>query len=290
MSVWYSAHITLFQTTAVYAILALSFQVVLRSGVFSFASVGFFGIGAYAAADLSTHGIGGIPTMLIVIAAMCGRWVRHVGAADQTARPVPRHGDLRLRPDPRRGGQQRRQPDRRGCRDLRCSPAVGTNELYIVAVLCLLLISQLERRSLGRSISVIRLDEQLARSMGVEVRRQRDFIFALSAALGGLAGVLYTFTYSTVAPGGFGFSLITLALTMAIVGGVVSWRGSLIGAILVVWFPQVFSFVGQYKQIVYGVLVILVVVYEPNGIVGLWRRGVKGVAWLWHRSGRDRQA
>ncbi len=284
MSVWYSAHITLFQTTAVYAILALSFQVVLRSGVFSFASVGFFGIGAYAAADLSNHGIGGIPIMLIVIAACAaGGYAMSVPltklrglylgmatfAFDQILVVVANNGGSLT------GG---------AVGIFGVPQAVGTNELYIVAVLCLLLISQLERRSLGRSISVIRLDEQLARSMGVEVRRQRDFIFALSSALGGLAGVLYTFTYSTVAPGGFGFSLITLALTMAIVGGVVSWRGSVIGAILVVWFPQVFSFVGQYKQIVYGVLVILVVVYEPNGIVGLWRRGVKGVAWLWHRS------
>jgi len=64
-------------------------------------------------------------------------------------------------------------------------------------------VSQLERRSIGRSISVLRVDEQLARSMGVEVNRQRNFIFALSAALGGLAGVLNTFNFSTIAPGGF---------------------------------------------------------------------------------------
>jgi branched-chain amino acid transport system permease protein len=283
MSMWYNAHITLFQTVAIYTILALSFQVVLRSGVFSFASVGFYGIGAYATANLSSHGFGGIPVMLIVIAgcALGGYGLSlpltrlrglYLGMAtfafDQIVQVAANNGGSLT------GGAV-------GLFGVPLS--VSTNELYVVALICIVLVSQLERRSLGRSITVLRVDEQLARSMGVEVNRHRNFIFALSAALGGLAGVLNTYTYSSIAPAGFGFDLITVGLTMAIVGGVISWRGSVIGAVLIVWFPEVFSFVGKYKEIVYGALVILVVVYEPNGILGLLFRLGRGVSGLRRR-------
>jgi branched-chain amino acid transport system permease protein len=281
MSLWYNTHMTLLQTTAIYTVLALSFQVVLRSGVFSFASVGFYGIGAYAAANLSHHGVGGIPTMLIVVVTsgavgyamsiplsrLRGLYLGMVTFAfDQILLVVANNGGSTT------GGPV-------GLFGIPLD--VTTGELAIVAVICVLLVSQLERRSLGRSISVLRADEQLARSMGIEVLRQRNFIFAFSAALGGLAGVLNAFTFSTIAPGGFSFDLIVAGLTMAVVGGISSWRGAVIGAIIVVWFPQVFSFVGSYKSIVYGVMVILVVAYEPDGLLGLVRRGGRGLAQLW---------
>jgi branched-chain amino acid transport system permease protein len=280
VNAWYSAHVVLFQTTAIYAVLALSFQVVLRSGVFSFASVGFFGIGAYVSANLAKHGVSGVLSMIIVFVgsaifgyALSLPLVRLRGlylgmvtfAFDQILIVVANNGGTYT------GGPV-------GLFGIPFD--VSTLELFIVAAICLLLVSQLERRSIGRSISVLRVDEQLARSMGVEVNRQRNFIFALSAALGGLAGVLNTFNFSTIAPGGFGFDLIVAGLTMAVVGGIGSWLGAVIGALIVVWFPQVFTFVGSYKAIVYGVLVILVVAYEPGGVLGLLQRGVRAIAAL----------
>ncbi len=286
MSMWYDAHVVLFQTTAIYAVLALSFQVVLKSGVFSFASVGFFGIGAYVAANLTKHGVGGILSMVIVVvgSAVLGYLLSlplirlrglYLGmvtfAFDQILVVVANNGGTLT------GGPV-------GLFGIPFD--VSTIELFIVAAVCVLLVSQLERRSIGRSISVLRVDEQLAHSMGIEVHRQRNFIFALSAALGGLAGVLNTLTFSTIAPGGFGFDLIVAGLTMAVVGGIGSWLGAVIGALIVVWFPQVFTFVGSYKAIVYGVLVILVVAYEPNGVLGLLGRGWRGLARLYRRYGR----
>jgi branched-chain amino acid transport system permease protein len=70
VNIWYEAHATLFQTTAIYVLLALSFQVVLKSGIFSFFSVGAFGIGAYTAANLATRGVPLIVTLLIVVVTM----------------------------------------------------------------------------------------------------------------------------------------------------------------------------------------------------------------------------
>jgi branched-chain amino acid transport system permease protein len=146
---------------------------------------------------------------------------------------------------------------------------VSTPELFVIVAVAALLISQVERRGLGRALRVISIDEQLARTMGIEINRQRAFIFALSSALGALAGALNTVRTSSVAPTGFGYGLIVLGLTMAVFGGVGSWTGAIIGAVVVTWFPEVFGFVGNYRSVVYGILLILVVVFEPSGVLGL---------------------
>jgi len=284
MTLWYDAHASLFQTTAIYVVLALSFQVVLRSGVFSFASVGFFGAGAYVSANLAKSGVPGVAAMIIVVLGsglagyllsmplvrLRGLYLGMVTFAfDQILVVIADNGGSFT------GGTV----------GLFGIPLlVSTGELFIVAAIAVLLISQLERRSQGRAIETLRVDEMLARSIGVQVRKERDFIFALSAALGGLAGAMNTLNFSTIAPGGFGFALIVTGLTMAVVGGVRSWQGAVIGAVIVAWFPQVFSFVGGYRTIVYGVLVILVVAYEPNGVLGLLSRLVHLVQRLSGRS------
>ena len=278
MTSFYVSHQVLFQTTAIYVVLALSFQVVLRTGVFSFASVGFFGIGAYAAANLVIHGVPGVAALFVVVIGcyalgyiLALPFVRLRGlylgmvtfAFDQIVLVVANNGGTLT------GGPV-------GLFGVPVESTTG--ELFIIAAIVVVLMSQLERRSIGRTFEAIRTDENLARSMGIETVRNRNFIFALSAALGGLAGVMDVYNFSTFAPTGFGFDLIVAGLTMAVVGGVDSWLGAAIGAIFVVWFPSIATFAtGMWKSIIYGILVILVVSYEPGGVFGLGRRGVR---WL----------
>jgi branched-chain amino acid transport system permease protein len=271
MSIWYEAHATLFQTTAIYTLLALSFQVVLRSGIFSFASVGAFGVGAYAVANLTKDGVPAAAALVIIAVAMAGvgyllsfPLMRLRGlylgmatfALDQIVVVVATNGGSLTG----------------GAVGLFGIPLdVSTLELVILAVVGILLVSQLERRSVGRAIEVLRTDQRLARSLGVEVGAYRKLIFALSTALGAIAGALNALNFSTIAPGGFGFSLIVAGLTMAVVGGSSSWLGAVLGAIFVVWFPEWFASIGKYQSIIYGVLVILVVAYQPDGILGIIR-------------------
>jgi branched-chain amino acid transport system permease protein len=288
MSGFYSSHVTLFQQTAIFVILALSFQVVLRSGVFSFASVGFYGIGAYATANLAKHGW---PTAAVVLTVVVATAL--VGYA--LSLPLIRLRGLYLGMVTfafdeilvvvaNNGGKLTGGP----IGLFGVSLTISTGALFALAIVAALLLSQLERRRLGRSLEMLRVDEQLARAMGVDVTRQRNFIFALSAALGSLAGVLNTITTSSIAPTGFGFDLIVAGLTMAVVGGVASWRGAVLGALIVVWFPEVFGFAGAYKAIVYGVLVILVVAFEPDGLLGIIRSAVGGIRSVRPRSRKGR--
>jgi len=269
VSGFYASHLTLIQQTAVVAVLAMSFQVVLRSGVFSFASAGFYVVGAYALANMSKAGWPLLPALIVIVI---------IGAAGGYLLSIP---FVRLRglylamvtfawaeilvvvAD--NGGSLTGGP----VGMFGVTLGVSTPELFVIVAVAALLISQVERRGLGRALRVISIDEQLARTMGIEINRQRAFIFALSSALGALAGALNTVRTSSVAPTGFGYGLIVLGLTMAVFGGVGSWTGAIIGAVVVTWFPEVFGFVGNYRSVVYGILLILVVVFEPSGVLGL---------------------
>lgn len=266
---FYLSYITTFQQMTIMVLLALSFQVVLRTGVFSFASIGFWGIGAYAVADMAKAGI---PNSLNLVVVALGAALIGYGMSYPLIRlrglylgMVTIAFDLILAVVATNGGSITG-----GVLGLFGLPlAVPTIFLFLIAGLAALLVSQLERRGLGRSLQALHVDEQLARSLGGEVFRQRAFIFALSATLGAMAGALNTITTSTVGPSGFGFNLIVTGLAMAIVGGVGSWAGAVIGAVFVAWFPIVFAFVGSYQSVVYGALMILVVVFEPAGAFGL---------------------
>lgn len=280
---WFQVHQVLIQQSAIFVLMAMSFQVVLRSGVFSFASVGFFAIGAYTVANLVLHGMGTPASLTIAtlgafamgylmslpLVRLRGLYLGMVTFAfDQIVVVVGNNG----------GGLTG------GPVGLYGVPLdVNTADVLVAAVIGIVLVSQLERRSLGRSFEALRTDENLARTLGVEVNRRRNFVFALSAALGGLAGGLYVLAFSTIAPVSFGFGLLVSALTMAVIGGVGSWVGATIGAIFVTWFPDLFHFVGTWKSLVYGVLIIVVVVYEPFGLLGFLQRLVRAAGRLIRR-------
>ena len=89
----------------------------------------------------------------------------------------------------------------------------------------------------------------------------------------GRAIMLKVLTFTVITPESFGFDLIITALTMAVVGGVGSWVGSVVGAIVVTWFPIAFPFLqGGFRQIVFGVVVVAVMVFEPDGLLGVVAR------------------
>jgi branched-chain amino acid transport system permease protein len=275
---FFDSHLVLFQTTAIYIILALSFQVVLKTGLFSFASVGFFGIGGYLGSKLRIEGVPTVSTLLITIvvsaaigyllalpfAKLRGLYLGMVTVAfDQVMLIVANNGGSYTG----------------GAIGLFGVPfGLSTGEMFIVAAICVLLCSQLERGILGRSLEAIRTDENLAKSVGFAVLRDRNFIFSLSAALGGLAGALSAMNFASFSTNAFTFELVITGLTMAVVGGVGSWVGAVIGAVFVVWFPEVATFVdATWRAIIYGVLIIVAVTYEPGGVFGLLRRGVRAV-------------
>jgi branched-chain amino acid transport system permease protein len=264
----------LFQQTLVYMILAISLQVVLRCGVVSLASIGFFTLGSYASAIAIKHNwppVLIIPVVVIAaglvgyafgkpLAKLRGLYLAMATLAFDLVIPV-----LLINGGKFTGGAL----------GLYAIPLeITTGTLAVIVLVVVLAVSQIERGWMGRASLALRSDENLARSMGVRVTRERYLAFAISAALGGLAGALSAMLFRAVSPSSGGFALITLGLTMAIIGGRDSWVGAVVGAYIVTWVPEWLRFVGPWRSLVFGLVLVGVMMFFPDGLLGAVRRTI----------------
>jgi branched-chain amino acid transport system permease protein len=141
----------------------------------------------------------------------------------------------------------------------------------------------------GRALQTLRDSEVAAAVMGVNVRDYKAKAFLVSSMYAGLAGVLYALSIGSVAPESFGLVLSVQFLAMIVLGGLGSVTGSILGATFVSALPLVFQeYAGSLPFIVdageqgivasqaaaflYGLAIVLVVLFEPGGLAGLARR------------------
>ena len=126
---------------------------------------------------------------------------------------------------------------------------------------------------LGRAMRAVRDNELAAGVVGIDVFRTKVAAFALCAVLGGLAGGLFAGGFSYVSPDQFSFAESVVFLTMSLLGGVASPIGSAIGTGLLILIPEWLRFLksvpGLYLAI-YGLSVILIIRYMPDGIWGFF--------------------
>lgn len=146
----------------------------------------------------------------------------------------------------------------------------------IVMVLCAWGAWRLRSTRLGRAMQAVRDNEIAAGTTGVDVFRTKVIAFAISALLGGVGGGLFAGAFSYVSPDQFSFAESIVLLTMALLGGVRSPFGALLGTGLLVLLPEWLRFLKQVYLAVYGAAVILIMVFLPEGIWGYlaarWRR------------------
>jgi branched-chain amino acid transport system permease protein len=151
-----------------------------------------------------------------------------------------------------------------------------SGQAYLALVVAILAISgylvwRLPSTRLGRAMRAVRDNELAASSSGIDIFRTKLIAFALAALLGGLGGGLFAGGFSYISPDQFAFSDSIVMLTMALLGGVSSPIGSAIGTGLLILIPEWLRFLksvpGLYLAI-YGVFVILIVVFMPDGIWG----------------------
>jgi len=281
---WFSDNESLIQTILIYALLAFSIQVALRSGVFSLAGIGFYAIGSYVAAVLvGDHGVPTVPAIAVGV-ALCGvlgwllAWLlvrlRDLYLAMATVAFDLMVGVVALNWDGVTGGAL----------GLFGVPiTVTTLGMFVTVAVVIVLLFFMERGTIGRTLETVREDEELAKSLAVDTRRYRRFAFVVSSMLGALAGAFHALLFSTVSAGDAGFNLIVLALTMVIIGGFGSWIGALIGAILIAWLPLRLEGFSDWWYALYGGMMIVVATYIPGGIYGVGRQ-------LLRRSSRLRTA
>jgi len=127
----------------------------------------------------------------------------------------------------------------------------------------------LKTSRLGRAMQAVRDNEIAASTCGIDVFRTKVLAFAISAVLGGLGGGLFAGGFAYISPDQFTFGESIVMLTMALLGGVQSPFGALIGTVLLIILPEVLRSLRNVYLAVYGAAVILIMVFLPDGLWGL---------------------
>ena len=150
-----------------------------------------------------------------------------------------------------------------------------------VALLATLAVLNLLRSPTGRAFVAIRDSEVSAQSMGIHLARYKTLSFAISAALAGLGGALYGHKIQFLSPDQFGIVQSIDLLLMVVIGGLGSVHGAFLGAIFLIAMPQLIAVgkdglpeaIGQspgLQSLVYGLVLIGFVLFEPLGLYGRW--------------------
>ena len=150
-----------------------------------------------------------------------------------------------------------------------------------VTVLCTLGVLNLLRSATGRAWVAIRDSEISAQSMGIHLAYFKTLSFSVSAALAGVGGALYAHKMQFISPDQFGILQSIDLLLMVVIGGLGSVHGAFLGAIFLITMPQFITlgkdhlpaFIGQapgLQSVVYGLVLIVFVMFEPMGLYGRW--------------------
>lgn len=129
--------------------------------------------------------------------------------------------------------------------------------------------------SFGRVLKAIREDEKALEVFGYRVAYFKLAIFVMGAAMAAVAGSLFASYITYVDPSSFSLNESIFILAIVIMGGLASLRGTLAGALFLILLPEILRFVGlptdiaaQARQIIYGLILVLLMLYRPKGLVG----------------------
>lgn len=138
---------------------------------------------------------------------------------------------------------------------------------YIAVAICFLFTWRLLNSRFGWALKAIRLDEEVASTMGINVLRTKIIVFAIGGVFAGLAGVLQAHFLSFIRGEHFGFGLVIVILTMIVLGGMETPWGAIIGAAVLTLLPEYFRFLTEYRMIVYGIGVVVMMMVRPSGLI-----------------------
>ena len=154
-------------------------------------------------------------------------------------------------------------------------PDPGLGKLGFLALVlgCVILVAllslQIRRSWMGYVFEAVSGDEDTARMLGLDVSRYKLIAFALGTALAGLSGGLYAHHVRFIFPDSFAFVESITLLAMVVIGGNGSILGVIVASALLSVLPQWFQFIGDYKLLLYGSLLFVVMRFSPGGLAGL---------------------
>ncbi|HEX7265024.1 MAG TPA: branched-chain amino acid ABC transporter permease [Candidatus Dormibacteraeota bacterium] len=268
---FWNSHTLLISQIGINGILASSMFVVLYSGQLSLAAPGFMAIGAYTAVlmDLYLHTplalniatgtlLAGVVGVVVGLPVLRLRGVFLAIATIGFIEALSLGVILNL---PITG-------EGLGLKNPNADPLGGIYIVLVSMAVVVFLLWRLTKGRLGFAWSAIRQDELAALSQGIDVARYKLIAFVVSAILAGFAGGLESHLNFFVDPNEYGVPRTVQVLTFAVLGGSGNVFGPVVGALFLTTLPYVFQQAGDYIGVVSGVILILVIIFRPQGIVG----------------------
>jgi len=148
----------------------------------------------------------------------------------------------------------------------------ATEEMMLIVTAALLLVAfclYLKRSWMGFGFSAIARDEDAAQTIAINVPGFKLAAFGIGTAMAGFAGAFYAYFSKAVLPDTFSFVQSVAILTAVVIGGMGSVIGVTIAAVILTLLPEWFRFIADYRLLVFGALLILMMFFSPGGLAGL---------------------
>src|SRR5574337_2113304 len=249
------------------SLLALSIWLTLACGMLSIANAAFMGLGAYAAALLTMNLGWPFPVVLAAGMAVPALMAFLIG------KPTLRLSGVYLAMATLAFGEVVRIVLLNA--DSITGGALGLNgipqltqwwHVALALVVTLVLLWRMRRSRIGRAFEAIKEDETAAGLMGIDVAGYKMLAFVLGGAIAGLAGALNAHLTFFIGPGEYGFDRAVEILTMAILGGVGNLTGPVLGAVILTVLPELLRVLQQFRLVINGLILVLIVLFLPRGI------------------------
>jgi len=147
----------------------------------------------------------------------------------------------------------------------------GPNQIYYISLLCILVISfiaiRLRDSRLGRAWVAIREDEDVAEALGINLVQTKSLAYMLGAAFAGLGGAIFVALYGSIISSSINLNVSILIVTIITIGGMGSIPGVILGAIVIIGLPELFREFAEYRFLFYGIALILVMQWKPEGLM-----------------------
>jgi branched-chain amino acid transport system permease protein len=262
-----SAYSTLIALVGVNALLALSVWLTLYAGQLTLGNAAFMGIGAYVSALLGRHLGTPFPIALVVGAIAAGATAAPLGLTVFRLRGVYlaiatlAFGEVVrvvLLATPITGKGQ-------GLNGI--PPKTELWHIYLSLAVVAYVLWRVQGSTVGRAWAAIREDETAAASQGIRVRRYKLGAFVAGALLAAWAGGLSAHLTFSIEPNDFAFTRAVQILVFAVVGGIPNPLGPISGAALLTALPELLRPLKDYRDILQGLILLLVIIYLPRGLM-----------------------
>lgn len=140
--------------------------------------------------------------------------------------------------------------------------------VWLLVIIIVFLNAKLLKSRYGRAMYAIRENEIAAEAAGINTTLMKVLAFTVGAFLAGLAGGLYAHYMGYIAPKDFAFMKSIEILNMVVLGGMGSIPGSILGAVILTVAPEMLRIVDEYRLLFYGALLVILMIFRPNGLLG----------------------